>query len=73
MTKKKKLYLAEKLKLDDGKIREYISSWPYETRDKDGNIIVEHKGKRVYTPFQKNLLNLVWSLCDSLIILVTLQ
>ena len=51
MTKKTKLYLAEKLKLDDGKIREYISSWSYETRDQDGNPIVKQKKKQSYTPF----------------------
>ena len=50
MTKKKKLYLAEKLKLDDGKIREYISSWSYETIDQDGNPIVKQKKKQSYTP-----------------------
>ena len=56
MRNKKKLYIAEKLKLDDKKIKEHIFSWPYETRDKDGNIIVEHKGKRVYTPCSKQFI-----------------
>ena len=41
MKNKKKLYLAEKLKLDDKKIKEHISSWSYETRDQEGNNIVK--------------------------------
>ena len=41
MKNKKKLYLAEKLKLDDRKIKEHISSWSYKTRDQDGNNIVK--------------------------------
>ena len=35
--------MTEKLKLDDRKIKEHISSWSYETRDRDGNIIVRQK------------------------------
>ena len=51
MRNKKKLYLTEKLKLDDKKIKEHISSWSYETKDQDDNPIVKQKGKQVYTPF----------------------
>ena len=51
MRNNKKLYIAEKLKLDDRKIKEHISSWSYETRDRDGNIIVRQKKNRSYTPF----------------------
>ena len=51
MKNKKKLYIAEKLKLDDKKIKEHISSWSYETKDRDGNIIVRQKKNRSYTPF----------------------
>ena len=51
MKKIKKVYMAEKLKLDDRKIKEHISSWSYETRDRDGNIIVRQKKNRSYTPF----------------------
>ena len=48
--------MAEKLKLDDRKIKDHISSWSYETKDHEGNIIVEHKGKRVYTPCSKQFI-----------------
>ena len=51
MKNKKKLYLTEKLKLDDKKIKEHISSWSYETRDQDGNPIIKQKKKQSYTPF----------------------
>ena len=51
MKNKKKVYLAEKLKLDDRKIKEYISSWSYETKDQDGNPIIKQKTNRSYTPF----------------------
>ena len=56
MKKIKKLYMTEKLKLDDRKIKEHISSWSYETKDHDGNIIVKQKGKQVYTPFSKKFI-----------------
>ena len=51
MKNKKKLYLTEKLKLDDKKIKEHISSWSYETKGQDGNPIIKQKKKQSYTPF----------------------
>jgi len=51
MRNKKKLYLAEKLKLDNRKIKEHTSSWSYETKEHNGNIMVKQKGNRSYTPF----------------------
>ena len=51
MKKIKKLYMTEKLKLDDRKIAEHISNWFYETKDPEGNIIVKQKKKLSYTPF----------------------
>ena len=51
MRKIKKLYMPEKLKLDDKKIKEHISSWSYETKDQDGNPIIKQKTNRSYTPF----------------------
>ena len=41
MKNKKKLYIAEKLKLDDRKIKEHISSWSCKIKDQDGNNIVK--------------------------------
>ena len=51
MRKVTKVYMAEKLKLDDRKIKDHISSWSYETKDHEGNIIVRQKKNRSYTPF----------------------
>jgi len=43
--------LGKKLKLNDKAIKEHISDWSYETKDKDGNKIIKQKGVRSYTPF----------------------
>jgi|TARA_B100001964_G_scaffold61060_1_gene69279 hypothetical protein len=51
MRKIKKLYIPEKLKLDDKKIKGHISSWSYETKGQDGNPIIKQKTNRSYTPF----------------------
>ena len=43
--------MGKKLKLNDKAIKEHISDWSYETKDKDGNKIIKQKGVRSYTPF----------------------
>ena len=43
--------MPKKLKLDDREIKEHVSSWSYETKDHEGNIIVRQKKNRSYTPF----------------------
>jgi len=54
MKNKKKLYLTEKLKLDDKKIKEHISSWSYETKGQDGNPIIKQKTNNL-TPLLMSL------------------
>ena len=43
MRNKRKLYITEKLKLNDRKIKEHISSWSCKIKDQDGNNIVKKK------------------------------
>ena len=43
--------MKDKLKLDDKAIKDYISDWTYETKDKQGNKVIKQKCNRSYTPF----------------------
>ena len=48
---KGKQYVSNKLKLNDKAIKEHISDWSYEIKDKEGNKIIKQKGTRAYTSF----------------------
>ena len=43
--------MSKKIKLNDKIIKDHISDWSYETKDKSGNKIIKQKGNRSYTPF----------------------
>ena len=43
--------MSNKLKLNDKAIKEHISDWSYEIKDKEGNKIIKQKGTRAYTSF----------------------
>ena len=53
--------MSKKIKLNDKIIKDHISDWSYETKDKSGNKIIKQKGNRSYTPFdvEKTLVTLV--------------
>ena len=40
---KGKQYVSKKIKLDDKIIKDHISDWSYETKDKSGNKIIKQK------------------------------
>ena len=41
--KERNQYVSKKIKLDDKIIKDHISDWSYETKDKSGNKIIKQK------------------------------
>ena len=41
--KERNQYVSKKIKLDDKIVKDHISDWAYETKDKSGNKIIKQK------------------------------